>query len=123
VRRDWNPPLSANIEDRRNEQPYIPDWTERGRDRSAGAEQSFMSDGLRVRDSSVLALELERVATAIVDDKDVGHPGGDAEPLEDRGLDGLAEAAVSNMEKEGVGKATHVQMSDNGALNLGLGEG
>jgi len=33
VRRDWNPPLSQNIEDRRDEPPYVPDWTERGRNR------------------------------------------------------------------------------------------
>jgi len=29
VRKDWNPPPSENIEDRRDEPPYVPDWTQR----------------------------------------------------------------------------------------------
>src|SRR5262249_44035073 len=93
------------------------------RNLGAGADQSLMDDSLCVADTSALGLELESVAAAVVDDEDIGHPGKDAERLEDRGLDRPAEAAIGDMEKEGIGKAAHVQVLDNGALDLGLGEG
>ena len=70
------------------------------RDLGPGAEQPLVNDGLRVGDSSALALELESEAVTTVDDEDVGHPGGDAERLEDRSLNRLTVATVGDMEKK-----------------------